>query len=422
MKRILLLCIAIAAVSAAVGALAALKPELVPLRASPTMTAAAQEGAAAPAAAARKPRYYRNPMGLPDTSPVPKKDSMGMDYIAVYDDEDAADATVKISPGKLQKAGVRSEPAERRILNVPVRVPGTIQLDERRASIVSLRFEGFVESVENVTTGQHVHKGQALMRVYSPALSSAAAEYVSALNAAPGSGITSQGLKGARRRLENLGLSANSIADLERTREISLSIPWLAPQDGEILERNAVAGMRAAPGDVLFRIADHQVVWVLADVAERDLAVIGIGQKVSVRPRAYPDRAFTGEIALIYPHMNAQTRTARIRVELPNPDGLLRPDMYADIEVATGHQGPVLTVSASAVIDSGQRQVVLLDKGDGRFEPRPVKLGRRGDGRVEITEGLSESDRVVVSANFLIDAESNLKAALQGLAGGDQPQ
>jgi Cu(I)/Ag(I) efflux system membrane fusion protein len=423
MKRILLLCIAAAAVSAAIGALAALKPELVPLRASPTMTAAAQEGAAAPpAAAARKPRYYRNPMGLPDTSPVPKKDSMGMDYIAVYDDEDAADATVKISPGKLQKAGVRSEPAERRILNVPVRVPGTIQLDERRASIVSLRFEGFVESVENVTTGQHVHKGQALMRVYSPALSSAAAEYVSALNAAPGSGITSQGLKGARRRLENLGLSANSIADLERTREISLSIPWLAPQDGEILERNAVAGMRAAPGDVLFRIADHQVVWVLADVAERDLAVIGIGQKVSVRPRAYPDRAFTGEIALIYPHMNAQTRTARIRVELPNPDGLLRPDMYADIEVATGHQGPVLTVSASAVIDSGQRQVVLLDKGDGRFEPRPVKLGRRGDGRVEITEGLSDSDRVVVSANFLIDAESNLKAALQGLAGGDNPQ
>lgn len=416
MKRIVLVCIAAAAVSAAViGALTALKPELVPLRPGPAMTAAAQD-------VARKLKYYRNPMGLPDTSPVPKKDSMGMDYIPVYDDEDAADATVKISPGKLQKAGVRSEPVERRVLNVPVRVPGTIQLDERRASIVSLRFEGFVESVENVTTGQHVHKGQALMRIYSPALSSAAAEYVSALNAAPGSGITSQGLKGARRRLENLGLSANSIADLERTREISLSIPWLAPQDGEILERNAVAGMRAAPGDVLFRIADHQVVWVLADVAERDLAAISIGQKASVRPRAYPDRAFTGEIALIYPHMNAPTRTARIRVELPNPDGVLRPDMYADIDIATGIQSPVLTVSASAVIDSGQKQIVLLDKGDGRFEPKPVKLGKRGDGRVEITEGLSESDLVVVSANFLIDAESNLKAALQGLTGGDQPQ
>jgi Cu(I)/Ag(I) efflux system membrane fusion protein len=423
MKRTVLVCIAVAAVLAAVGAVTALKPELVPLRPRPAMTAAAQEDATAPgAAAARKLKYYRNPMGLPDTSAVPKKDSMGMDYIPVYDDEDSGDGTVRINPGKLQKAGVRSEQVERHILNVPVRVPGTIQLDERRASIVSLRFEGFVESVENVTTGQHVHKGQPLMRIYSPALSSAAAEYVSALNASPGSGITSQGLKGARRRLENLGLSANSIAELERTREISLSIPWLAPQDGEILERNAVAGMRAAPGDVLFRIADHQIVWVLADIAERDVALIGIGQKVSVRPRAFPDRAVTGDIALIYPHMNAQTRTARIRIELPNPDGLLRPDMYADIDIATGIQSPVLTVSENAVIDSGQRQIVLLDKGDGRFEPRPVKLGKRGDGRVEITEGLGESDRVAVSANFLIDAESNLKAALQGLAGGDKPQ
>jgi Cu(I)/Ag(I) efflux system membrane fusion protein len=120
--------------------------------------------------------------------------------------------------------------------------------------------------------------------------------------------------------------------------------------------------------------------------------------------------------------MNAQTRTGRIRIELPNPEELLRPDMYADVEIATGLQSPVLTVSSSAVIDSGERQVVLVDKGNGRFEPRPVKLGRRGDGRVEITQGVSEDDKVVVSANFLIDAESNLKAALQGLSSGDKPQ
>jgi Cu(I)/Ag(I) efflux system membrane fusion protein len=373
----------------------------------------------------QKPRalkYYRHPMGLPETSPVPKKDSMGMDYIAVYDDEDSDKGTVKISPGKLQKAGVRSEQVERRVLNVPVRVPATIELDERRVSIVSFRFEGFIESVENVTTGQHVHKGDPLMRVYSPALASAAAEYVSVFGAKTGSGITSQAIKGARRRLENLGMSEPAIADIESTGGMALSVPWLAPQDGEILERAAVNGMRAAPGAVLFRIADHQVVWAMADIAERDLGLIAIGQKVSVRPRAYPNRVFNGEIALIYPHMNAQTRTARIRIELPNPDELLRPDMYADVEIATGLASPVLTVSSSAVIDSGERQVVLLDKGDGRFEPRTVKLGRRGDGHVEITEGLSENDKVVVSANFLIDAESNLKAALQGLTSGDKPQ
>jgi Cu(I)/Ag(I) efflux system membrane fusion protein len=367
-------------------------------------------------------KFYRNPMGLPDTSPVPKKDSMGMDYIPVYEDEHANDGMVKFSPGKIQKTGVRSEQVERRVLNVPVRAPGTIELDERRVSIVSFRFEGFIESVENVTTGQHVHKGQPLMKVYSPAIASAAAEYVSVNAAKAGSGITSQGVKGTRRRLENLGMSEQAIADIERTGEPALSVAWLAPQDGEILERNAVNGMRAAPGAVLFRIADHQIVWVIADIAERDLGLIAIGQKVSVRPRAYPNRVFTGAVALIYPHMNAQTRTARIRIELPNPDELLRPDMYADIEIATGTAAAVLTVPDSAVIDSGQRQVVLLDKGEGRFEPRPVKLGRRGDGRVEITEGLDDDDKVVVTANFLIDAESNLKAALQGFDSAEKPQ
>jgi membrane fusion protein, copper/silver efflux system len=180
--------------------------------------------------------------------------------------------------------------------------------------------------------------------------------------------------------------------------------------------------MACPAGAVLFRIADHQVIWAMADIAERDLASISIGQKVAVRPRAYPNRVFSGEVALIYPHMNMQTRTARIRIELPNPDELLRPDMYADIEIATGSTSPVLTVSDSAVIDSGERQVVLLDKGDGRFEPRAVKLGRRGDGRVEITDGLSDNDKVVVSANFLIDAESNLKAALNGLDTGEKSQ
>jgi Cu(I)/Ag(I) efflux system membrane fusion protein len=367
-------------------------------------------------------KFYRNPMGLPDTSPTPKKDSMGMDYIPVYDDEGAEGTTVTISLGKVQKTGVRSEQVEKRVLNLPVRAPGVIQLDERRASIVSFRFEGFVESVENVTTGQHVRKGQPLMRVYSPALASAAAEYVSVHSAKAGSGITSQGIKGARRRLENLGMSDQAIADIERTGEQSLSVAWLAPQDGEILERNAVNGMRAAPGAVLFRIADHQVVWVVADVAERDLALISIGQKVSVRARAYPDRVFSGEVALIYPHLNAQTRTARIRIELPNPDGVLRPDMYADVEISTGTEAAVLTVSDSAVIDSGERRMVLLDKGEGRFEPRAVKLGRRGDGRVEIKEGVTEDDRVVVTANFLIDAESNLKAALQGFDSAEKPR
>src|SRR5258707_964731 len=327
-------------------------------------------------------RFYRNPMGLPDTSPTPKKDSMGMDYLPVYEGEQDDDSSVKVSAGKLQKAGVQTEVAERRTLSTVVRAPGTVQEDERRKAVVSLRFEGFIDSVENVTTGSHVHKGQRLMRIYGPSLSSAAAEYLSALNASPNAGIGNQALKGARRRLENLDAPEKFIAEIERTREIPAYVSWPAPQDGEIVERIAVNGMRAAPGDVLFRIADHDVVWVLVDVAERDLSLIELGQTASVRLRAYPDRAFTGKVTLIYPHLMAETRTARIRIELPNPDEVLRPDMYADVEIATGAETPVVTVSNSAVIDSGERQIVLLDKRDGRFEPREVKLGRRGGGHV----------------------------------------
>jgi membrane fusion protein, copper/silver efflux system len=366
----------------------------------------------------RRIKYYRNPMGLPDFSAVPKKDSMGMDYIPVYEDEHSDDGSIRLSPGKIQRSGARSEPVTRQLVRSIIRAPGTVQEDERRVSVVALRFEGFVESVANVTTGDHVHKGQALMNIYSPALSSAAAEYLSAFNA----GATGKELKGARRRLENLATPEAAIRELERSREISLSIPWLAPQDGEILERNAVNGMRAGPGDVLFRIADHRVVWVLLDVAERDLAQVGVGTKVTVKPRALPGCTFSGEVTLIYPHLNAQTRTARIRIEVPNPDELLRPEMYVDAEIETGSSDPVLAVAESAVLDSGSRQIVLIDKGQGRFEPREVKLGRRGGGHVEVTEGVSEGEAVVTSANFLIDAESNLKAALKGFAaaGGAQ--
>src|SRR5262249_11864396 len=330
--------------------------------------------------------------------------------------------SVKLSPGKIQRTGAKSEPVTRRSVRSIIRAPGTVQEDERRVSVVALRFEGFVESVANVTTGDHVHKGEPLMNVYSPALSSAAAEYLSAFNA----GATGKDLKGARRRLENLATPEPAIKELERTRDISLSIPWLAPQDGEILERNAVNGMRAGPGDVLFKIADHRLVWVIIDVAERDLAQVSVGTKVTIRPRALAGQIFTGTVALIYPHLNAATRTARVRVEVPNPDELLRPEMYVDAEIEAATPAPVLAVPESAVLDSGVRQAVLVDKGEGRFEPRDVKLGRLGGGFVELTEGVAEGEAVVPSANFLIDAESNLRAALKGFAeaggtGGARP-
>ena len=367
---------------------------------------------------AKRILYYRNPMGLPDVSKTPKKDSMGMDYIAVYEGEDDDGSTVKLSPGKLQRIGVRSEPAALRVIAEPVRAPGTIQLDERRISVISVRAEAFIETVENVTTGSVVGKGQPLMRLYSPAIASAASEYLSTLTL-KGEIAT---LRGPRQRLLNFAVPQSLIAEIERTREVPLTFTWTAPRDGIVLERNVTDGMRVMPGDVLFRVADHSVVWAMVDVAERDLAVVAEGQPVSVRARSFPDRAFQGKVALVFPHLNPATRTVRVRIELPNSDHVLRPDMYAEAEINTGSGKPLLAVPDSAVIDSGERQIVIVDKGEGRFEPRPVRLGRRGKGYVEIREGVKEGEPVVTSANFLIDAESNLKAALQGLSHAGTPQ
>jgi len=363
----------------------------------------------------RKIKYYRNPMGLPDTSPVPKKDSMGMDYIPVYEGEDSDDGSIKLSPGKIQRSGVKSEPVELRRLGTLVRAPGTIQLDERRVSVVAMRAESFVQKVADVTTGSRVTKGQPLMDIYSSAVSSAAAEYLATITSRTTAGIEPYG-RGARQRLVNLDLPEPVIAEMEKNHAVPITIPWSSPRDGIVLQRNAIEGMRAQPGDVLFRIADISLVWATVDVAERDLGHVVIGQPVTVRARSYPGRSFKGLISVIYPQLNKETRTARVRVELKNADLALLPDMYVDAEIDTGTPAPVLSVAESAVLDTGSWQAVLVDKGQGRFEPREVKLGRRGEGHVEIREGLAEGDAVVTSANFLIDAESNLKAALKGFA------
>jgi membrane fusion protein, copper/silver efflux system len=382
------------------------------------------EPAAAPASAVtadRKIKYYRNPMGLADTSPVPKKDSMGMDYIPVFDGDDTDDGSVKLSPGKVQRTGVKSEPAAKRVIRTTIRAPGTIQLDERRVSVISMRSESFVLKVANVTTGSHVVKGQPLMEVYSPAVSSAAAEHLATITSKTTSGDGSYG-RGSRQRLMNLDVPEAAIAAIEKSRNVPTSIEWTAPRNGIVLERNAIEGMRVQPGGVLFRIADHSVMWALIDVAERDLGAISVGQPATVKARSFPGREFSGKVEVIYPEINKETRTARIRVELPNPDLVLLHDMYVDAQIDTGSGEPALSVPESAVLDTGTRQAVLVDKGEGRFEPRDVKLGHRGNGYVEVRDGIAERERVVVSANFLIDAESNLKAALKGFsdAGGQQ--
>lgn len=371
--------------------------------------------------ASRKILYYRNPMGLPDTSPVPKKDPMGMDYVPVYEGDETDDGTVKLSPGKIQRTGVKSEPAERRSISVAVKAPGTIQLDERRISVIAMRAESFVQKIADVTTGTRVKTGQPLMEVYSSAIASAAAEYLATLNSKVVGGVEAYG-RGSRQRLTNLDVPEPVITAMEKSKVAPVTVQWTAPRDGIVLERNAIEGMRANPGDVLFRIADTSVVWALVDVAERDLGSIAVGQPVAIRARSFPGRTFSGNVAVIYPQVNRETRTARVRIELANPDFALLPDMYVDAQIDTADPTAVLAVPESSVLDTGSRQAVLVDKGEGRFEPREVKVGRRGGGYIEVRDGLAAGEAVVTSANFLIDAESNLKAALKGFGGASESQ
>ncbi|RWD36449.1 MAG: efflux RND transporter periplasmic adaptor subunit [Mesorhizobium sp.] len=359
----------------------------------------------------RKILYYRNPMGLPDTSPVPKKDSMGMDYIPVLEGEADDGSTVKVSAGRLQRTGVKTVRATKSAVVRPVRVPGTVTLDERRVTVVSTRTEAFIEEVADITTGEAIEKGRPLVRFYAREIAQAGALYAADLKG----GSDRNAAAGSLQRLENLGVPAEAIAEIEKTRKVPISVTLMAPRNGIVLERMAVDGMMAEAGQTLFRIADVSTLWVVADVPEYELSSVRIGDKATVRIRSLPGKVFEGKVGLIYPEIQGQTRTARIRIELPNPEGLLLANMYAEVGIATGGTDPVVTVPDSAVIDTGDRQVVIVDKGEDSFEPRDVKIGTRGDGMVEIMEGLAEGEKVVVSANFLIDAESNLKAALSAL-------
>jgi Cu(I)/Ag(I) efflux system membrane fusion protein len=373
---------------------------------------------ASPAAAdPGKILYYRNPMGLPDASPVPKKDSMGMDYVPIYAG-DAADAgTVKISLGRIQQLGVRTELVTKRAMTRAIRAVGTVAVDERRVVVVAPRFEGWIEKLPVNTTGQPVRKGEVLADVYAPDLMQAQQEYLIARDTAGGDNVHSRNADAMSdavlSRLRNLDVSADQLTRLQGKGGGRRTFALTAPIDGVVMEKIAVQGLHFASGDMLYRIADLSIVWVLADIFEQDLGLIQTGQDANIIVPAYPGRAFAGKVAFIYPTINRETRTAKIRIEIGNADLALKADMYATAEIAAPVTAQLVAVPDSAVLDSGARQVVLIERGEGRFEPRTVKVGRKAGGYVEIREGVAAGEKVVVGANFLIDAESNLRSALQ---------
>jgi Cu(I)/Ag(I) efflux system membrane fusion protein len=400
-------------------------------KASHAPTATVQSsGEPDPAKKQPKLLYYRNPMGLPDTSPVPKKDPMGMDYIAVFEGAAAEEAAaspnqVTISTQKVQKLGVRTEAAQARSLDRTIRAAGRVEPDERRIAMISPKFEGYVERLFVNVTGQFVAKGQPLFEVYSPELVSAQREYAIAVQGAASlKGADSPAQLGMARlvesslqRLKNWDISEEQIKALVASGETRRTMTFRSPVSGIVTEKKAVQGMRFMPGDALYQVSDLSAVWVVADVFEQDLGLVRNGAKAQVKITAYPDKLFEGKVTYVYPTLKAETRTVPVRVELANPGGQLKPGMFAQMELQVPGKAKGVTVPLSAVIDSGTRQIVLVQLGEGKFEPREVKLGARSDTHVEVVDGVKEGELVVVAANFLIDAESNLKAAIGGFAG-----
>ncbi|HMW16713.1 MAG TPA: efflux RND transporter periplasmic adaptor subunit [Accumulibacter sp.] len=414
-----------------------------------------KQGTAAETAAAagsppeqeRKILYYRNPMGLPDTSPTPKKDSMGMDYLPVYADEkgdqggqgeDSLSArSIRIAAGKIQQLGVRSEAAAWRTLDRQIHAVGRVEADERRMYTISPKFDGYVDRLHVNVSGQPVAKGQALFEVYSPELVSAQREYLLAVRGVErlkaGSGDRHQGhddheipdspdgqanmrqlAAASLARLRNWDISDEQLSALKRSGEARRTLTFRSPVTGLVTEKKAVQGMRFSAGESLYQVTDLTKVWVLADVFEQDLGLVKAGAQARVRVDAYPEKSFVGRVETVYPTLNPQTRTVAVRIELDNPGRLLKPGMFTRVDLPAAAKDRLLTVPNSAVLDSGKRRIVLVDVGEGRFTPREVRLGARDDEHVAVIEGLHPGERVVVAANFLIDSESNLRAALDG--------
>ena len=400
--------------------------KLVPMEEKARTGAAATGGTAAPAAA-RKILLYRSPMNPSETSPIPRKDSMGMDFVPVYADEAEVTAgspeglaLVTIDAAKRQLLGLKTIEAHRAPFETSIRTTGRVAPDERRVHHVHTRYEGFVEHVTADFTGKYVKKGEALAFIYSPELYATQQEYLLALRASRAlgtSGISSVAeggrdlLAAARQRLLLWEITPADIERIEKNGEPIRAMPVYAPISGFVTGRTAYHGMKVMPADTLFDILDLSHVWVLADVYENELPRLSIGQRATMTLSYWPGRAWSGTLTYIYPAVDEKTRTVKVRIELDNPKGELKPEMYADVTVR-GRTREVLQVPDDAILESGTRNIVFVSEGEGKLVPREVSVGDHGAGVVEIRDGLKEGEVVVRGANFLVDSESRLKAAI----------
>lgn len=393
--------------------------------------------AANPSGGERKILFYRNPMNPKITSQVPAKDEMGMDYVPVYEDETRGGggagspegyATVQVGAERIRLAGIRSVPATRETISRPVRAAGVVVADETRVRRVQAKIDGWVEKLHANFTGQLVTKGEPLLEIYSPDLVATQREYLLAragvdrMKDSPYEDARemSSGLaRSARTRLKLFDVPESFIEELERTGKVRRTVTLDAPVSGYVTGKEVFEGTRVSPGMDLLTVTDLSRVWIEADLYEYEAQSVRVGQTATLEAVGDPGAKLKGRVSFVYPTFSPETRTLKVRFEFPNPGLRLKPQMYANVSLdLDGVTGVV--IPDSAMIETGVRQIVFVDAGDGSFEPREVKAGVRGDGKAQILSGVKAGEKVAVGANFLLDSESKLRAALMKMTGGGQ--
>ncbi|MDP2886407.1 MAG: efflux RND transporter periplasmic adaptor subunit [Ignavibacteria bacterium] len=361
--------------------------------------------------------FYRDPMDPTMTSDKPGKSPMGMDMVPVFEGDEGGG--VKIDPTTVQNIGVRYETIEQRTLTKSIRTVGKIDYDEKKLYYVNTKVSGWADKLYVNYTGKLVQKGEPLVAIYSPELVAAEEDYIIALkyrDLNPSQNEQAQLFERAHRKLMFWDIPHDQIVRLETTKKPEKTMTLVAPEAGVVVEKNVLQGGNIMAGANLFKIADLSTVWVMADIYEYEVPFIRIGQGATVSLAYAPGKEYKGRVSYIFPYLNSDTRTVKVRIEIPNPSGELKPAMFATVDLQSPVTIDAIAIPEQSVIHTGERDVVVISRGDGRFESRDVKLGVLAGGYYQVLDGVKEGEQIVVSSQFLLDSESNLKAAMQSMS------
>ena len=370
----------------------------------------------------KKVLYWRAPMNPKEIYDHPGKSNMGMDLVPVYADASGETGVVSINPVVQQDMNVKIATVKKGTLNAEVFTNGILQPDEQTEYVATTKISGWIEKLYINYTGQKVRKGDKLIKIYSPELVAAQQEYLTALaydQAMKSTEAKSNLLANAVRKLELLDVSASEIQQLKQTQKVKKYITLTAPFDGTVLSKNVDEGAKINRGTPLLKIANLHNLWILADVYEYELDKIALGQETKITFDYLPGKVYEGKISFIYPTLDTKTRTIKVRIDLPNPKGELKPEMFAKVDIKGNSLGIYPLVPEQAVLRSGHRNTVIIALGKGKFKPAQIELGAYSNGFYQVLSGLQAGTKIVTSAQFLIDSESNLRAALNGFSGAD---